>query len=143
MNCVFCGIVTGDVPAHVVWESDEVMAFLDGRPVFSGHTLVVPRAHVVTLPLLPDELVVPLFSAARLVAAAMASDGFGAHGTFVGVNNTVSQSVAHLHVHVVPRHFKDGLRGFFWPRTKYGGEDEAASVAGRLRAAISALTPDP
>ncbi len=137
-DCVFCGIVAGDVAAHRVWEDDHTVAFLDARPVFPGHTLVVPRPHVVTLPELPDDLLGPLFSRARSVAAAVVSETFGAHGSFVALNNTVSQSVAHLHVHVVPRHFKDGLRGFFWPRTKYGSDDEAAAVAARIRSAIEA-----
>lgn len=139
-DCLFCAIAAGDVPAHLVWETDETVAFLDVNPVFPGHVLVVPRRHVVTLPELPDDLIVPLFTTARAVAAAIAApEGFGAHGTFVGNNNVVSQSVAHLHVHVVPRRRKDGLRGFFWPRTKYASDEEAAEVAGRIRAAIAAL----
>ncbi|HEX2053288.1 MAG TPA: HIT family protein, partial [Actinomycetota bacterium] len=117
MSCVFCGIVGRSVPAHIVWEDDHTLGFLDTRPVFPGHTLLVPKQHVETLPELPDELMVPLFAAGRLLAAAvpaaMASDG-----SFVAMNNNVSQSVPRLHVHVVPRKFKDGLRGFFWPRQK-------------------------
>jgi histidine triad (HIT) family protein len=138
-GCLFCGIVAGDVRAHVVWESPDVVAFLDIRPVFSGHTLIVPRRHVVTLVDLPDELMVPLFSAVRLLAAAVESDGFGADGSFVASNNRVSQSVPHLHMHVVPRHKGDGLKGFFWPRHAYGSEAQAAEVAARLRAAIADL----
>lgn len=121
-----------------MWEGGDTLAFLDARPVFPGHTLLVPRRHVDTLLDLPDDLVAPLFTDARRIARAM-EEGFGADGTFVGVNNRVSQSVAHLHIHVVPRHFKDGLRGFFWPRQRYASEDEAASVAAKVRGAIEAV----
>jgi histidine triad (HIT) family protein len=135
-DCRFCDIVEGRQAAHVVLEGEHTLAFLDHRPVFPGHTLLVPRRHVVTLPELPDDLLQPLFADARRIAAAM-EGGFGADGTFVAMNNRVSQSVAHLHVHLVPRHFKDGLRGFFWPRQRYADDDEAAAVAERLRAALS------
>jgi histidine triad (HIT) family protein len=138
-GCKFCAILAGGNTAPVVWEGPETVAFLDHRPVFPGHTLLVPRRHVETLSDLPDELIGPLFSDARLLARAM-EGGFGADGTFVALNNRISQSVAHLHVHVVPRHRKDGLRGFFWPRQRYASEEEAASVAARLREAIAALT---
>ena len=138
--CQFCAIAAGEAgaDANVVYADPDVVAFLDHRPVFKGHTLVIPRQHVVTLPELPDALLVPVFSVARRVAAAMEA-GFGADGTFVANNNRISQSVAHLHVHVVPRHKKDGLRGFFWPREKYSSPDEAAEYAGRVRSAIDAL----
>ncbi|WP_311208525.1 MULTISPECIES: HIT family protein [unclassified Aeromicrobium] len=136
MACLFCAIVAGDEPAHVVLEDEHVLGFLDVRPVFKGHTLLVPRTHVDTLLELPDELTVPLFSAARRTAAAMTS-ALGAQGTFVAMNNVVSQSVPHLHVHVVPRTKGDGLRGFFWPRTKYE-EGEAAAYAERLRQVLVA-----
>jgi len=138
--CDFCAIAAGDpaADAHVVYADPDVVAFLDHRPVFKGHTLVIPRQHVVTLPELPDALLVAVFSVARRVAAAMEA-GFGADGTFVANNNRISQSVAHLHVHVVPRHRKDGLRGFFWPRQKYESPAEVAEVATRVRAAIEAV----
>lgn len=123
MTCLFCRIVAGEEPADVVLHTGEVVAFLDARPVFKGHVLVVPREHIPTLTDLPDDQVTPLFSAARSVAAA-AQEALGAQGTFVAMNNVVSQSVPHLHVHVVPRTKGDGLRGFFWPRTRYA-EDEA------------------
>ena len=132
---MFCEIVAGRVGAHVVLEDDLVMAFLDARPIFPGHTLLVPREHVETLPELPSALVQPVFTAAQRLASAVV-DGLGAQGSFVAMNNVVSQSVPHLHVHVVPRTKGDGLRGFFWPRTKYASEDEAASVAARLRDAL-------
>ena len=135
--CSFCGIVAGELPAHVVLDDDDHLAFLDLRPVFEGHVLLVPREHHETLTDLPVEEVGPLFARARLLAAAV-RDGLGAQGTFVAMNNTVSQSVPHLHVHVVPRRPKDGLKGFFWPRTKYASDDEAAAVASRIRDALGA-----
>jgi histidine triad (HIT) family protein len=124
----------------VVLDEDDVLAFLDIRPLFPGHTLLVPKAHYETLLDLPEELVGPLFSAARRLAGVMESE-LGAAGSFVAVNNRVSQSVPHLHVHVVPRNRKDGLRGFFWPRTKYGSAEEAAAMAARLRDAVSRVRP--
>jgi histidine triad (HIT) family protein len=137
-GCEFCAVAAGEGAAHVVWEGPDTIAFLDRRPVFPGHTLLVPRRHVEVLADLPDELVGPLFSDVRLLARAMEGD-FGAHGTFVALNNRISQSVAHLHVHVIPRHRKDGLRGFFWPRQRYSSEEEAAAVATRIRKAIAAI----
>jgi histidine triad (HIT) family protein len=130
-DCLFCSIVAGSAPAFVVASTDECVAFLDIRPVFKGHVLVAPRTHVVTLADLPADLLSPLFSLVRRLAVA-AETGLGAGGSFVAVNNKVSQSVPHLHVHVVPRTKGDGLRGFFWPRTKYGSDEEAASYAARL-----------
>lgn len=134
--CVFCQIVEGATPGFVVFEDEAVMAFLDTRPLFHGHVLLVPRRHVATLDEVGDELIVPLFSTARLLARAMRE--FGAQGSFVAMNNVVSQSVPHLHVHVVPRTKGDGLRGFFWPRTKYA-DGEAASVCEQLRAIVDEL----
>ncbi|MBS2937112.1 HIT family protein [Nocardioides sp. J2M5] len=134
-DCVFCRIVAGDLPGHVVLETDDLVAFLDTRPVFKGHVLLVPREHVETLPDLPAELRDGFLEAAQRLAVAV-KDGLGAQGSFVAINNTVSQSVPHLHLHVVPRTKGDGLRGFFWPRTKYAdGEPEA--YAERLRAALA------
>jgi histidine triad (HIT) family protein len=135
-DCVFCSIVAGDTAAHVVASDDATLAFLDARPVFPGHVLLVPRAHHETLTDLPPGLVGPLFAAAQRVARAVEA-GMDAHGTFVAMNNRVSQSVPHLHVHVVPRRRKDGLRGFFWPRQRYADDEEMASVAARIRAAAS------
>ena len=131
---MFCAIVAGDTPAHVVYRDDATLAFLDLRPVFPGHVLLVPRDHYETLTNLPPALIEPLFTAAQRLAAAV-RDGMDAHGTFVAMNNTVSQSVPHLHVHVVPRRRKDGLRGFFWPRQRYAGEVEMEEIAARIRAA--------
>ena len=135
-DCVFCAIVAGDTPAHVVATDDMTVAFLDTRPVFPGHVLLVPREHHETLTDLPPALVAPLFEAARRLARAVEA-GMDAHGTFVATNNRVSQSVPHLHVHIVPRRRKDGLRGFFWPRQRYGSEEEITEVAARIRAATS------
>jgi len=131
-GCLFCAIVAGDVDADIVLEAEHVLGFLDHRPVFKGHTLVVPRQHVVTLPDLPAELRDPFLNAGQRLATAML-DGLGAQGSFMAVNNTVSQSVAHLHLHVVPRTKGDGLRGFFWPRTKYADDGERARYAQQLR----------
>jgi histidine triad (HIT) family protein len=134
-TCLFCDIVAGDVDADIALENEHVVGFLDHRPVFKGHVLLVPRRHVVTLPDLPAELRDPFLEAGQRLAAAML-DGLGAQGSFVAINNTVSQSVAHLHLHVVPRTKGDGLRGFFWPRTKYAGPEERAEYAARLRSAL-------
>ena len=135
MSCLFCQIAAGDVPAQVVLADDDFVGFLDTRPVFKGHTLLVPRTHVVTLPDLSPELRDGFLASAQRLATAMV-DGLGAQGSFVAVNNTVSQSVPHLHCHVVPRTKGDGLRGFFWPRTKYADDVEAGAYAERLRASL-------
>lgn len=116
----------------MVLDDEVAVAFLDIRPLFPGHVLLVPREHVVTLPELPAPLIGPLFERAQRIAAAVV-EVLGAEGSFVAMNNTVSQSVPHLHVHVVPRTKGDGLRGFFWPRTGYDSDDHAADVATRLR----------
>jgi histidine triad (HIT) family protein len=139
-SCAFCAIVRDGAPANIVAETDGTIAFLDRRPLFPGHTLLVPREHRATLPDLPADQVGALFAQARRLAEAMTMpEGLGAEGSFVAINNTVSQSVPHLHVHVVPRRRKDGLRGFFWPRTKYESDDHAAESAGRVAAALAAL----
>lgn len=131
MDCVFCRIVAGEEEGDVVLDEEDFVGFLDRRPVFKGHTLLVPREHVVTLPDLPARLRDGFLEAAQRLATAMV-EGLGAQGSFVAINNVVSQSVAHLHCHVVPRTKGDGLRGFFWPRTKYD-DGEAATYAARLR----------
>jgi histidine triad (HIT) family protein len=123
------------VPAFTVVDCPDGVAFLDTRPVFKGHVLVVPRPHVGDLPGLPSELLPGFFALVQTVAAAVPS-GLGAQGTFVAMNNVVSQSVPHLHAHVVPRTKGDGLRGFFWPRTRYASDDEAGTYAKRLREAL-------
>jgi histidine triad (HIT) family protein len=135
-TCLFCRIAAGEEPAAVVHSDDDTVAFLDVRPVFEGHVLVIPREHVETLPELPAGLLVPVMGVAQRVCGALEA-ALGAHGTFVAMNNRVSQSVPHLHVHVVPRRRKDGLRGFFWPRLRYG-DGEMDAVAERIRAALAA-----
>ena len=134
-NCLFCRIVSGELPASVVYEDENAVAFLDHRPLFHGHTLLVPRDHVETLGELPVSLVGPYFKAAQLLARAVES-GLEAEGTFVAMNNRVSQSVPHLHVHVVPRRRKDGLKGFFWPRTKYKSDEEIKAAQSKIAAAL-------
>jgi histidine triad (HIT) family protein len=131
-DCPFCAIAAGAEAAHVVYEDEATIAFLDKRPLFHGHTLLIPREHYVTLADLPEELVGPLFANAQLLSVAVV-EAMGAVGSFVALNNIVSQSVPHLHVHVVPRRPKDGLRGFFWPRTKYEDEAEMRAVAVQVR----------
>jgi histidine triad (HIT) family protein len=135
---LFCRIVAGDEQAEVVFEDEISLAFLDVRPVFPGHSLLVPRDHHETLGDLPDQLIEPYFRNARLLSIAV-RDAMGAQGSFVAINNVVSQSVPHLHTHIVPRVKKDGLRGFFWPRTKYEHDDHAAETAAKVRAAVEAL----
>jgi histidine triad (HIT) family protein len=136
VGCTFCRIIAGELPAHVVLDDETCLGFLDVRPVFPGHVLLVPKQHHETLVDLAPELVEPLFADARRLAAAVPA-AMDATGTFVAMNNKVSQSVPHLHVHVVPRRPKDGLRGFFWPRVKYeGGDDEMAAVAASIRAQL-------
>jgi histidine triad (HIT) family protein len=137
-NCLFCRIVSGELPATVVYEDEVSLAFLDHRPLFPGHTLLVPREHVETLGELAVSQVEPYFKAAQLLARAVES-GLEAEGTFVAMNNRVSQSVPHLHVHVVPRRRKDGLKGFFWPRTKYKDEEEMKLVQSKIAVALKKL----
>ena len=134
-DCLFCTIAAGESPAEVVFEDDRTLAFLDNRPLFPGHALLIPREHHETLGDLPDELLGPLFANARLLSRAI-PEAMGKPGSFVALNNVVSQSVPHLHVHVVPRMKKDGLRGFFWPRTKYASDAEAKKTAAAIHAAL-------
>lgn len=135
-DCIFCAIVAGDVPAFRVADEPAGVAFLDTRPVFRGHVLVVPRAHLVTLADLPVDSLAGYFGLVRRLSVAVES-GLGAGGTFVAVNNRVSQSVPHLHTHVVPRTKGDGLRGFFWPRTRYADDADAEDHADRITAALT------
>src|SRR5262245_12344758 len=135
-GCLFCAIAGGDVPSSMVLRDDDVAAFLDARPVFKGHVLIVPRAHVPTLSDLPAPGLGTLFAAVQRIARAVEA-GLDADGTFVAINNKVSQSVPHLHVHIVPRKRKDGLRGFFWPRVAYADDAEREAFAARIRAALA------
>jgi histidine triad (HIT) family protein len=134
-DCVFCKIIAGELAASIVYEDADHVAFLDARPLFEGHTLLVPRAHVETLADLPADAVAPFFTLTQRLAVAI-PQAMDATGTFVAMNNIVSQSVAHLHCHVVPRNPKDGLRGFFWPRTKYADDAARDAVAARIATAL-------
>ena len=137
-DCLFCRIASGEEAAEVVFEDELSLAFLDNRPLFHGHSLLIPREHHVTLADLPAKLLEPLFANAQLLSRAI-PEAMGKPGSFVALNNVVSQSVAHLHVHVVPRKKKDGLRGFFWPRTKYASEKEMEKVGASIRAEVAKL----
>jgi histidine triad (HIT) family protein len=137
-SCLFCRIAGGALPARIVFEDDNCVGFLDHRPVFPGHCLLIPKKHYETLIDLPSELIEPFFVDVQLLTRAVES-GLQAHGTFVAMNNRVSQSVAHLHVHIVPRRRKDGLRGFFWPRYPYKSDEEAELVQASIRAAVDEL----
>jgi len=141
-DCAFCAIAAGGTAAHLILTDKHTVAFLDARPVFKGHVLVIPREHYATLADLPGGLIEPFFRTVRLISAALPA-ALGAQGTFVAVNNVVSQSVPHLHAHVVPRTKGDGLRGFFWPRHRYDSETEAAGYAARISAVIEAGLPLP
>lgn len=136
--CLFCEIVAEKQPAARVFEDEHVVAFLDHRPVFFGHTLIVPRVHHATLADLPTELLAPLFSVAQRMSRAV-EVALEAGGSFVAMNNRISQSVPHLHVHVVPRRRGDGLRGFFWPRTRYASNEEMLETAARIATACKNL----
>jgi histidine triad (HIT) family protein len=137
-DCLFCRIARRDVPASVVLDDLKSLAFLDHRPLFAGHSLLIPKAHIETLADLPLSEIGPLFANAQRLAKAM-EDGLGAEGSFVAVNNRVSQSVPHLHIHVVPRKRKDGLKGFFWPRGKYASDEQMESVRAALEAALAKI----
>ena len=139
-GCPFCRIASGEGESHAVFEGEASIAFLDRRPLFPGHCLLVPKRHYETLIDLPPALVGPLFREAQLLARAV-ERAMGAEGTFVAVNNRVSQSVPHLHVHVVPRRRKDGLKGFFWPRRPYKDQEEAERVRDAIRSAVEELQP--
>lgn len=133
--CIFCSIIEGKAAAEIVYQDENAVGFLDLHPLFPGHTLLVPREHHETLPDLPLESVAPLFAAARLLSKAI-PEAMGAAGSFVALNNKVSQSVPHVHVHVVPRNFKDGLKGFFWPRKDYENEAHLAETGAAIRRAV-------
>ena len=137
-SCIFCKIVSGEIPAHKVYEDDISIVFLDNGPLFPGHCLVSPKQHVETLADLPADLLQPVFANVQMIANAL-ERGLNAEGSFVAINNRISQSVPHLHVHVVPRRKKDGLKGFFWPRQPYRDEQEKTSVLLALRAAVADL----
>jgi histidine triad (HIT) family protein len=134
-TCRFCAIATGDQEAEIVLDEPHALAFLDHRPLFPGHCLLIPRAHHETLADLPQEELAPFFGTTQRLSRAVVV-AMDAQGSFVAMNNVVSQSVPHLHVHVVPRRRKDGLRGFFWPRTKYEGPEQIRAVSEAIRAEL-------
>jgi histidine triad (HIT) family protein len=140
--CLFCRIVAGEVAAATVFEDELSLAFLDHRPLFPGHCLLIPKTHYETLTDLPEDLTGPLFRDAKLLARAV-EQAMESEGSLVAINNRVSQSVPHLHIHIVPRRKKDGLRGFFWPRRKYENDTETERVRDILRAAIGRLRSAP
>ena len=137
-GCNFCDVVSGKITSVIVFEDENCLGFLDHRPLFPGHSLLVPKKHVETLIDLPDELVTSLFSAAKLLTAAV-QNACHAEGSFVAINNKVSQSVPHLHVHIVPRRKGDGLKGFFWPRFPYKSEDDKQVIAQAIRDEVARL----
>jgi len=132
MACIFCDIASGKLPASLVYDRDDFLAFLDKKPLFHGHVLLVPRVHVAAMTDLPGESAAKIFPVAQSIARAVET-AMGAEGTFVAINNKVSQSVPHLHMHIVPRKKGDGLKGFFWPRSKYASDVEMDDVAARIR----------
>ena len=137
-DCPFCKIVRSEIPSYNVFEDDITLAFLDKRPLFPGHCLLIPKSHYETLIDLPASLVGPLFQNAQLLARAM-EQGLQAEGTFVAINNRISQSVPHVHIHIVPRRQKDGLKGFFWPRQRYKDEATILSIQSTLQSTIAQL----
>ena len=137
-ECKFCKLIAGDVESYIVFEDEVSLAFLDFMPLFAGHCLLVPKQHYETIIDLPTHLLAPLFNNVQLIAHAV-EEGLKAEGTFVAINNRVSQSVPHLHIHVVPRRRKDGLKGFFWPRRPYKDKDAILKVHTVLRSAIAQL----
>lgn len=139
-NCTFCNIIRGAIPSHKVFEDDLSLAFLDHRPLFPGHCLFIVKSHLQTISDLPGEFVGPLFQNVQLLSRAV-TQGMNAEGSFVAVNNRVSQSVPHFHVHIVPRRKGDGLKGFFWPRHAYKDADEIDRTLRALHAAIASLRP--
>ena len=138
MSCLFCGIIKGDINATVVFQDDISLAFLDHRPLFPGHCLLVPKDHFETLSDLPTDLVGRFFENVQMLTRAVEL-ALEAEGSFVAMNNRVSQSVPHFHVHIVPRRKKDGLKGFFWPRNKYGSDEEIVKAQQAIQAAIAAI----
>jgi histidine triad (HIT) family protein len=141
LDCAFCKIVRSKTQSYNVFEDDLTLAFLDKRPLFPGHCLLIPKSHYGTLIDLPASLVAPLFQNAQLLARAM-EIGLQAEGTFVAINNRISQSVPHIHIHIVPRHKKDGLKGFFWPRQHYQDEAAILNIQSTLRSTVAQLIPE-
>jgi histidine triad (HIT) family protein len=140
--CIFCQIANEKTDAKIIFQDNETLAFLDHRPLFPGHVLLIPREHLETLADVPAGLLSRLTSEARLLALAM-EQALGAEGSFVAINNRVSQSVPHLHIHVVPRKKGDGLKGFFWPRQKYRDDQHMEEVRAKLAESFAELQRSP
>jgi len=138
MTCAFCRIISGEIESHIVFEDAVSLAFLDHRPLFPGHSLLVPKNHYETLNDLPAELIDPLFTNARLMVRAV-EQAMKAEGTFIAINNRISQGVPHLHIHIVPRRKKDGLKGFFWPRNPYKDEAELLKTQKAIQKTVSQI----
>jgi histidine triad (HIT) family protein len=136
MSCTFCRIATEDLPAEIVWREPGMVAFLDHKPLFPGHVLLIPEPHIETLDELPTVMTGPFFESVKRLQRAV-EKAMEAEGSFIAINNRVSQSVPHLHVHIVPRRKGDGLKGFFWPRRGYESDGDMREVAARIRAAHS------
>lgn len=136
MSCAFCNIVSGSVPAEIVWRNDDALAFLDYRPLFPGHVLLIPTKHIETLAELPAPQAGPLLQAAQRLERAV-EKALNAEGSFIAINNHVSQSVPHLHIHIVPRNKGDGLKGFFWPRRGYQSDEHLRETAEKIRLALN------
>jgi histidine triad (HIT) family protein len=138
MTCAFCRIISGEIESHIVFDDAVSLAFLDHHPLFPGHSLLVPKNHYETLNDLPAELIEPLFTNARLMARAV-EQAMKAEGTFIAINNRISQGVPHLHIHIVPRRKKDGLKGFFWPRNPYKDEAELLKTQKAIQKTVSQI----
>jgi histidine triad (HIT) family protein len=134
-GCDFCAIVKNDVQRHIVFRDNISIGFLDKKPLFPGHCLLIPTEHYETMIDLPRELIGPLFENAQILARAV-RNALESEGIFIAINNKVSQSVPHLHIHVVPRRFGDGLKGFFWPRQTYSSEQQMTEICNSIRATI-------
>ena len=137
-SCIFCKLASGELPSHFVYQDEDSYAFLDNQPLFPGHVLLMPRGHYETLGDLPAHLIGPLFTTAQLIAKAVES-ALDAEGTFVAINNRVSQTVPHLHIHIVPRRRRDGLKGFFWPRHDYQDDSARETVRDAIEREIQKL----
>jgi histidine triad (HIT) family protein len=137
-DCVFCKIIAGELKTYKVYEDGQTIVFLDAGPVFAGHCLISPKVHYQTMMDLPHDLLAPLFSTTQLICRAV-EKGLQSGGSFVAVNNKISQTVPHLHIHVIPRTKGDGMKGFFWPRRPYRDDEHMLEIQQKLQAAIKEL----
>jgi histidine triad (HIT) family protein len=135
-ECIIDLIIDKQIKAYTIFEDENYIAFLDHRPVFPGHTLVAPKHHVETLYDLPEGQIHSCFSLVQRIGRAV-KIGMRASGTFVAINNMISQSIPHLHIHVIPRNKGDGLKGFFWPRVAYQGEEHMVITQTQIKNNLS------